>query len=63
VLFRDACAAVPADAVLLEVGPHAIMRSPLRQARLDPACEGSSWLESRHVVELAFAVRLLCTLP
>lgn len=31
VLFRDACAAIPADAVLLEVGPHAIMRAPLRQ--------------------------------
>lgn len=31
VLFKGACSAIPADAVLLEVGPHAIMRAPLRQ--------------------------------
>jgi fatty acid synthase len=31
VLFKGACGAVPEDAVLLEVGPHAIMRAPLRQ--------------------------------
>ena len=31
VLFREACAAIPEDALLLEVGPHAIMRAPLRQ--------------------------------
>ena len=31
VLFRSACSAIPEDALLLEVGPHAIMRSPLRQ--------------------------------
>ena len=36
VLFREACAAIPADAVLLEVGPHAIMRAPLRQVRSSP---------------------------
>ena len=30
-LFRTACSAIPEDAVLLEVGPHAIMRAPLRQ--------------------------------
>ena len=31
VLFKGACGAIPEDAVLLEVGPHAIMRAPLRQ--------------------------------
>ena len=31
VQFKAACAAIPEDAVLLEVGPHAIMRAPLRQ--------------------------------
>jgi acyl transferase domain-containing protein len=31
VLFKAACAAIPEDAVVLEVGPHAIMRAPLRQ--------------------------------
>ena len=31
VLFKGACSAIPEDAVLLEVGPHAIMRAPLRQ--------------------------------
>ena len=31
VLFKAACGAIPEDALLLEVGPHGIMRSPLRQ--------------------------------
>ena len=31
VLFKGACGAIPEDALLLEIGPHAIMRSPLRQ--------------------------------
>ena len=31
VLFKGACGAIPEDALLLEVGPHGIMRSPLRQ--------------------------------
>lgn len=31
VQFKAACAAIPEDAILLEVGPHAIMRAPLRQ--------------------------------
>ena len=31
VLFKGACSAIPEDALLLEVGPHAIMRAPLRQ--------------------------------
>ena len=31
VLFKGACSAIPEDALLLEIGPHAIMRSPLRQ--------------------------------
>ncbi|CAL8464659.1 g4194 [Coccomyxa elongata] len=31
VLFKGACAAIPEDAVLLEIGPHGIMRAPLRQ--------------------------------
>ncbi len=33
VRFVEACAAIPADALLLEVGPHALLRSPLRQNR------------------------------
>ena len=33
VRFMEACAAIPADALLLEVGPHALLRSPLRQNR------------------------------
>ncbi len=33
VRFTEACAAIPADALLLEVGPHALLRSPLRQNR------------------------------
>ena len=32
-LFRQACARIPKGAVCLEVGPHAILRSPLRQNR------------------------------
>lgn len=39
VLFREACAAFPEDAVLLEVGPHAILRSPLRQVATHPALQ------------------------
>ena len=31
VLFTAAAAAVPAGAVLLEVGPHSLLRGPLRQ--------------------------------
>lgn len=31
VLFKAACGAIPEDAVVLEIGPHAIMRAPLRQ--------------------------------
>jgi len=31
VLFTDAAAAVPEGAVLLEVGPHSLLRGPLRQ--------------------------------
>ncbi|KAK9826437.1 hypothetical protein WJX81_005723 [Elliptochloris bilobata] len=33
VLFTAAVAAVPAGAVLLEVGPHSLLRGPLRQGR------------------------------
>ena len=38
VRFVEACAAVPADALLLEVGPHALLRSPLRQNRATLPC-------------------------
>ena len=31
VRFTEATAAIPKDAVLLEVGPHALLRAPLRQ--------------------------------
>ncbi|EIE19942.1 hypothetical protein COCSUDRAFT_58179 [Coccomyxa subellipsoidea C-169] len=33
VQFTDAAAAVPKNAILLEVGPHGVLRSPLRQCR------------------------------
>lgn len=33
VLFTAATMRVPKDAILVEVGPHAILRSPLRQSR------------------------------
>ena len=38
VRFVEACAAIPADALLLEVGPHALLRSPLRQNRATLPC-------------------------
>lgn len=31
VLFKGACEQIPKEAVLLEIGPHSIMRSALRQ--------------------------------
>ena len=34
-LFTDAMAAIPSDAVLVEIGPHSVLRSPLRQGRPD----------------------------
>ena len=33
VLFTAAVAAIPQDAVLVEIGPHSVMKSPLRQGR------------------------------
>ena len=33
--FRLACTKIPKDVLLLEIGPHALMRSPLRQNRSD----------------------------
>ena len=38
VSFTEACAAIPADVLLLEIGPHLIMRSPLRQNRPTLQC-------------------------
>ncbi|CAK0786732.1 hypothetical protein CVIRNUC_009946 [Coccomyxa viridis] len=35
VQFRLACSKIPKDVLLLEIGPHALMRSPLRQNRSD----------------------------
>ena len=35
VLFTDAAKAVPNGALLLEIGPHSILRAPLRQSRPD----------------------------
>lgn len=35
VQFRLACTKIPKDVLLLEIGPHALMRSPLRQNRSD----------------------------
>ncbi len=43
VRFMEACAAVPADALLLEVGPHALLRSPLRQNRATLPCARPPW--------------------
>ena len=42
VRFVEACAAIPADALLLEVGPHALLRSPLRQNRATLPCAARS---------------------
>ena len=33
VLFQQACARIPKGALCLEVGPHALLRTPLRQNR------------------------------
>lgn len=33
VLFTSAAAQIPDNALLLEIGPHSILRSPLRQCR------------------------------
>ena len=38
VRFVEACTAIPADALLLEIGPHALLRSPLRQNRATLPC-------------------------
>ena len=35
VLFTQAAQAIPKDAILVEIGPHSILRSPLRQSRPD----------------------------
>lgn len=35
VQFRLACSKIPKDVIMLEIGPHALMRSPLRQNRSD----------------------------
>ena len=37
VLFTEAARAVPDDALLIEIGPHSILRSALRQSRPDLA--------------------------
>lgn len=35
VQFTSAAKAIPKDALLLEIGPHSVLRSPLRQSRPD----------------------------
>ena len=35
VRFTDASKAIPVNATLLEIGPHSVLRSPLRQSRPD----------------------------
>ena len=35
VLFRQACSNIPKDAIVLEIGPHALLRSAIRQNRPD----------------------------
>jgi fatty acid synthase len=37
VVFRQACARIPEGALCLEVGPHALLRTPLRQNRHSPS--------------------------
>ena len=39
VQFRLACTKIPKDVLLLEIGPHALMRSPLRQNRCRSPCQ------------------------
>ena len=35
-LFRQACSRIPEGVICLELGPHALMRTPLRQNRHAP---------------------------
>lgn len=35
VLFRQACDQVPKDAIMLEIGPHSILKSLIKQCRPD----------------------------
>lgn len=35
VLFRQACSNIPKDVIVLEIGPHALLRSAIRQNRPD----------------------------
>jgi len=58
VRFMEACAAIPADALLLEVGPHALLRSPLRQNRATLPCAPPSLADERAVLLTASVVCL-----
>ena len=46
VRFTEATAAIPKDAVLLEVGPHALLRAPLRQNLPGHQCASHSCTSS-----------------
>jgi fatty acid synthase len=46
VQFRLACTKIPKDVLLLEIGPHALMRSPLRQNR----CPRALGLQIKHQI-------------
>ena len=55
VRFVEACAAIPADALLLEVGPHALLRSPLRQNRATLPCASAACWECGDDVKASTA--------
>ncbi len=62
VLFRQACGAIPRDAVCLEVGPHALLRSPLRQNRqvLWNSLQAHNWGQTQ--AQACFAHQATCAL-
>ena len=56
VLFTGAAKDIPEDALLVEIGPHAILKSPLRQSRPDLPYVGSMKKGECGVQSLATAV-------
>ena len=63
VLFRQACAHIPKGAVCLEVGPHALLRTPLRQNRhgSSPIARKPQFCEPRlSVLRAALVLHLHC---
>lgn len=56
VLFTGAAKAIPDNALLVEIGPHSILRSPLRQSRPDLGYVGVMKKGGCAVLTLATAV-------